>query len=460
MNKRILCPIVIGIFFNFLSSIRDILKKGVVRILLVPALALLSTGVWSSASAATYNVRTDGSDSCNGSANAPSSSAPNCAFKTVQKAASTAAAGDKVIIQAGTYSGAVTFSKSGTASAPIVFTGTGSTVIKGNVYIRGNYTTVDGVTVSPPSSGGEHIAVGFYGQHNTLRKCLVTNYGAQPQDQAVAVSFDSRSAYNTIENCTIRDLNDIDVFHVFGHDQTIRNNYITNIKQLRYDLNHTDVLQTWGFSGGSANNIVFESNLITNSPCQLGNGAYSGIANVRDWTFRNNVIANVGSALFWGVPNTSFYNNVFYKVGPANAYPISLYNSGNYSTANTKFINNAFVGNGQDINIHDSMPSGLTITNNYFAQANYAAKTNNRQMGTNYINGGDPKFVNVSGLDFHTQTGSVLIGKGTNLSSSFNTDKDGNTRSTAWDIGSYQYKTGSAGSTGTLAAPSNLRIVP
>ncbi|MGZ6441843.1 MAG: hypothetical protein ACXWRU_17415, partial [Pseudobdellovibrionaceae bacterium] len=65
---------------------------------------LLSFLTVSAGSAATYYVRTDGSDSnCNGSANTSSASSPNCAYSTLSKAASIAIAGDNVSIQAGTY---------------------------------------------------------------------------------------------------------------------------------------------------------------------------------------------------------------------------------------------------------------------------------------------------------------------------------------------------------------------
>lgn len=466
MNKRILCPIVIGIFFNFLSSVRAVLKKGVMRTLLVPTLMLLSTGVWSSANAATYNVRTDGSDSCNGSANASSSSAPNCAFKTVQKAADTAAAGDKVIIQAGTYSGAVTFSKSGTASAPITFTASGDAIIRGNVKTTGNYNILDKVTISPPSTGG-YGAVTLNGQHNTLSNCLVTNYGAPASDQATAIIFDNGGAYNLVEKCTIRDLTDIDVFHVNGHDQTIRNNYITNVNGVNYAANHTDIVQAWGWSGASSYNIVFEGNLVTNSKAQLGNLSNDNISTLHDWSFRNNVFANIDACIFSGIPKTYYYNNIFSNVGKAQGYAVSLYTQNNYSSVGDKFVNNVFINNGEDINFHSGNKGDIAVfTNNYFSGANNAPKTNGQAMGSNFINGGDPKFVNVTGFDFHTQAGSVLIGKGSDLSSSFTTDKDGNTRSSEWDIGSYQYKTGTLGTTGTgttgasaLTAPQNLRIV-
>ncbi|MGZ3796191.1 MAG: choice-of-anchor Q domain-containing protein, partial [Pseudobdellovibrionaceae bacterium] len=96
--------------------------------------------------------------------------------------------------------------------------------------------------------------------------------------------------------------------------------------------------------------------------------------------------------------------------------------------------------------------------NNYFAGANNAAKSSTGSMGTNFVNGGDPMFVNVAGLDFHIQSGSVLIDKGADLSAFFTTDKEGNARSGNWDIGPYEFSSVTSGV--SLQAPQNLRVIP
>ena len=262
---------------------------------------------------ATYYVSTTGNDSNTGTEAAP--------WKTIAKAATAAAAGDTVIINSGTYDETVTFSKSGAAGNPITFIGSGSPVIRGNVTTKGSYLVIDGFTISPPSAGG-YGAVTLAGQHNILQNCLVTNYGARASDQATAIIFDTSGAYNTVQGCTIRDLNDIDVFHVFGHDQIILNNYVTNIQTVNYNLNHTDFIQSYAWSGSSAYNIIVNGNLVTNSSAQLGNTETDGNPALHDWTFENNIFANVSGALFSGIPNTRFYNNVFYQVGSSQGYAV------------------------------------------------------------------------------------------------------------------------------------------
>src|SRR3954467_4293563 len=60
-----------------------------------------------------YSVSTTGSDSNNGSADAP--------WRTLQKAADTVKAGDVVTVNAGNYEGFSAYGLRGTAAAPIKF---------------------------------------------------------------------------------------------------------------------------------------------------------------------------------------------------------------------------------------------------------------------------------------------------------------------------------------------------
>jgi len=396
--------------------------------------ALLACATATPASAAAYYVRVDGSDTaCNGSANAAATSAPNCSFKTITKSASKAVAGDNVSIQPGSFSEVVTLSKAGTSAAPIVFSGPGATLL-GNLFMTGQYTTVSGLTISPPTAGGLY-AVSISGTNDMLSNCTVTAYGATASQQATAIGFEGGS-FNTVQGCTIRDLNDIDVFHVWGHDNTIRNNYVTNIQQINYNLNHTDFIQSWGYTGALAYNILVEGNLVTNSTSQLGNTETDGQAGLHDWTFRNNVFANIQNAFFWGIPNSRFYNNVFYNIGNNQGYALSLYTQTNYSSVGVEIVNNAFVANQGDVNFQSTSPSQLAaFSNNYFGTATGGTKSGTQ--GSSAINGGDPKFTSVANYDFHPLAGSVLTGKATSLATTFTNDKDGNTRTT-WDIGSYK----------------------
>ncbi|MGZ3796840.1 MAG: hypothetical protein ACXVB1_10760, partial [Pseudobdellovibrionaceae bacterium] len=400
---------------------------------------------------------------CNGSANTSSASSPNCAYSTLSKAASIAIAGDNVSIQAGTYKENVAFSNSGTSSTPITFTGKGSPVIAGNVITKGSYLTIDSLTFSPPTAnaGGvfyNNYAVYIYGTHTLFNNCLVTNYGALASDQATAFGFDSGSSYNTIQNSSIINLNDIDVFHVFGHDQKILHNIVNNIQTVNYAANHTDFVQTWGWTGSLAYNILVDSNRVINGSEQIGVVESDSIPGVHDWTFSNNVFANITGSLFVSTPNVHLYNNIFYQSG-ANGYSISFYGG----SEGLALENNAFIINtatqglyAQGWNYNALPPAVSTISNNYYGSTTYASISQN-VLGSDYKNGGNPAFVNAEALNFNIQAGSVFIGSGVNLSSLFTNDMTGNLRGATWDIGPYMY---TASGTVALLPPSKLRVTP
>lgn len=361
--------------------------------------------------------------------------------------------GDHVWLAGGSYTNGITISKVAavgnlvqikgvqlTDSIPVAAAGWNSSfastvVIADNMVITGQYIVLDTVTISPPSAGGAY-AFSIEGSYNVFQNSVVTNYGAVASDQATAIGFTGGS-FCTVQNCTIRDLTDIDVFHVFGHDNNILNNYVTNIQQVDYAENHTDFVQTFaGDSSTLAYNILIAGNLVTNSTCQLGNTETDGAAGIYGWTWRNNVFANIQNCLFWGIPNSQFYNNLFYNIGSNQGYAISLYTQTNYSAVGTVIVNNAFVANVADVFLNTTDQSSLGAwTNNYYATSTGGTKTGTQ--GSNAINGGAANFTNAAGYDFHPLAGSVLKGNAEVLSS-FSADKDGVARGTSWTIGPYQ----------------------
>jgi hypothetical protein len=361
--------------------------------------------------AANYYVSTGGLDYSPGTANAP--------WRTIQKAANSVAPGDTVTIVGGYYNETVTMNGNGAPDLPITFLGTGLTVLEGNLYINGTNLIINGFTVSPPSAG-QASAISMAGANNQLVNCTVVNYGATAYDRATAISVGG--SFNLVSGCTVHDLNDIDVFHVFGHDNTIFGCTVYNIRSLNYKANHTDIFQTWDI-GAPTYNIVIDGCSVTNCFCQFGNLETSYAFRIHDWTFRNNVFANIGYALFAGIPRTCFYNNLFDRVGTEFGYAVSLYGQApRYNSSGDAFINNVFLNSGQDIHIHDQWaPSPLEQNNRYSAQ------------------GGNYAFVNEAAFDYHLQPGSVLLSAGANLYSLFTQDKDGNSEpaSGTWDIGPY-----------------------
>ena len=127
------------------------MNKVLFRLMSVVLSLSLTLGIYFNANAAanTYYVSATGND-----ANAGTSSAP---FKTLQKAATRAVAGDTIVVLAGSYTGTNTITLKGSPSAPITIAGDGAVFDGGSLVLKNSEwlvlqgltfrNTVDEVTV-------------------------------------------------------------------------------------------------------------------------------------------------------------------------------------------------------------------------------------------------------------------------------------------------------------------------
>jgi hypothetical protein len=394
---------------------------------------------------ATYYVATGGNDSNNGSQGSP--------WKTIGKAISFSSAGDTVNIAAGTYTEAPKFTKTASANSRITFTGAGTgTVIKGNISFSGSYTTLDNCRMDSPGYGQYGAGVSIAGSYNECKRVTINTFGnTTASNQAAVIQTQSGSDHNLVDGCTITDQNDIDAFHLFGTYNTVQNCTVARIRQLNYSANHTDLLQTWSVNGETTNNISVLNNSFSDSPCQGGNTEGNGNwSKAFGWTLANNTFSNIDGAFFWGLPNSKFYGNVWKNCGADQGYSLSLYGSEpKYRSSGFEMKNNVFQSSNKGINFNNSSSSSGTTSNNYFGKPDNSAAASGDFKGNNAVNGGDPRFV--SATDFHIQSGSVLIGKGTTVSVGF--DKDGKGRTEPFDIGAYASAGGPAPSPTATPTP-------
>jgi hypothetical protein len=144
--------------------------------------------------AATFFVRTDGSDSmCNGTVNAAVASTPNCAFATIQTAIDTGAAGDTVSVAAGIYGAAVNVNKllelRGAQAGVDARTrsGAGETIVANTVSLFATGAVVDGFTIRDAVGPGllaPAFASGYQVINNIIQNNVVGLYlnstGAAP----------------------------------------------------------------------------------------------------------------------------------------------------------------------------------------------------------------------------------------------------------------------------------------
>ncbi len=171
---------------SFMTALALLLSAGM-PMSAVPAAA--ATGV--------YYVSPSGSDANPGTVDAP--------WRTVQKAASTAAAGDIVYVRAGTYNERVTCSKSGTSASRIVFQGYGTErpVVAQGFYLSGAYITIKQFEVSPgtqSTQGGapRPVAVQVMGTYNIADDIRIHSLTQTIAQQAVWVQ-----GYGEVRNCDL-----------------------------------------------------------------------------------------------------------------------------------------------------------------------------------------------------------------------------------------------------------------
>ncbi|HSD89332.1 MAG TPA: right-handed parallel beta-helix repeat-containing protein [Kofleriaceae bacterium] len=223
----------------------------------------------------TWHVSPTGNDAASGSSTAP--------WKTIQRASNAAAAGDTVIVHAGTYTG-FTVGTHATAAAPITFTTDGTVDIDGGatadrdaIHVEdASYIVIEGFTVTNATRSGISAITS---DHITVRKNRV----------------DHNAKWG--------------VFSAFCDDLLVENNEISNSAAQHgvYASNSADrpVIRNnkiWGngmcgvhINGdismggdGVISNAVVEGNIITNNGT-LGGSAINGDG-IQNAVIRNNVL--------------------------------------------------------------------------------------------------------------------------------------------------------------------------
>jgi len=190
---------------------------------------------------------------------------------------------------------------------------------------------------------------------------------------------------------------------------------------------------------------VFEQNLVDKDPSQQQGFTIEGLTQpVGSIIIRNNVFITRGTGYqpdvnvgdMGPVTNVTIANNTMVAVNGPAEYAIWLF--ANLSTAVVK--NNAIYDHGNSGEPYlkvEAGASGLDIGYNSISKSDGLAP-----VGSPYPNDlwlVNPQFVNLAGRDFHLQSTSPLIDKGTTLSTVTN-DMDGVLRplGVRYDIGAYE----------------------
>lgn len=250
------------------------------------------------AQAQTYYVAKTGNDSNTGLS-------AQAAWLTIGHAALTAKAGSTVLVGAGTYHESVTFSNSGTASAPIVFKGQG-------------VATVDG------SSGVPCCTTPSVEMGNGFLCC--TTQGLFNIVAAGSVNYLTVEGF-TIQNYTTSSASEVPVGVLIAGSGTgiiLRNNTIKNIQTTAGKNGNAYGI---GVFGTSANPLSVTVSRNTVTGCLTGESETTTFnGNVQDFVVSNNVIfdndnigmdaigfENVGPAGFDQAKNGRVFGNLIYN---------------------------------------------------------------------------------------------------------------------------------------------------
>lgn len=402
-------------------------------------------------SAATYYIRTDGSDS-----NAGTTDSAGGAFLTLNHAASVAAAGDTINLGSGNHADAATISTSGTDGNYITVTGASSSWQQRRIILNGSYWKFDGFRVGDPT----HVYSGGWGNFeisgstnlflNLLHDPDGTASGASSPGSGSLLYFERSSRACIASNNVSRDVNYTKgIYQISGHGHLITANTVSNTIDVDFaylhgtnitisynDVSgntivddagqHSDFFQTFGDNSTDVlYDCIIEGNYMHDSGTQIAfmsqdsNPLFNGI------TIRNNIFANITSFMGVGITNTAILNNLFYKcnaTGQAggNESAIVLGGSAAYNTTNCQIINNVFLECGGTPSSSTSgtawmTNNGVTIigmvhSNNYVGGTSFATKSHMTETGL--LNGSDPGFVDESASNFALESTSILRAAG------------------------------------------------
>jgi len=398
----------------------------------------------------TFYVSSNGNDNNQGTEAAP--------FKTIQKAASTVAAGDQVFIKRGIYNNDVIINTSGTAEKWITFDAYPGDELQvvldgGSFKIKSSYFRVSGIKVQN-SNNGFYVEGPGVSNIEISRNHTYNSFSSGIVAWGVPWGIDP-AGYNHINNLKIIN-NKVQKACNGGWNECI------TIAQgvVDFVISENEVYDGGNpINGGEGIDVKFG--------CNNGIVANNYVHNLT----RRGIYLDAGGLQKYQKPsvsNVKVYNNIVHDCvghgiavmteGTGDAHDIDIFNNVLYNNTddgimcykhptgtglvyNIRAYNNTIYGN-KRYGILLAFPGsyGMEFYNNIcYANIN---KNFNVSAGSfterNNIFNSDPKFVNALNHNFHLQQGSPAIDAGISTNAPIN-DIEGNRRVGAVDIGAYEF---------------------
>ncbi|MBI1818602.1 MAG: right-handed parallel beta-helix repeat-containing protein [Deltaproteobacteria bacterium] len=406
------------------------------------------------ASAATYYVSPSGNDGSVGSMLAP--------WQTLQKAGDVAAAGDDVIVLAGTYRG-FRARNSGTALAPIRFLAVPGVIVTSPGVANANS---DNIWVRD----ADYVVIDGFESHHAPRAGVAVQ--GEPETNATGV---------VIRNCFCHDNGRWGIFTGFARDLLIEDNetsfsvaehgiYVSNsgdrpiVRRNHVHDNHAAGIQlnadpaqqgpdpTDPQGDGIINDALVEANVIHDNG--VGGAAAINLASVRTSLIRNNLLYNNhasgiagwddGDGNEWGTRDNRFVGNTIVQASNGR-FAIGLKDG----SINNQVLNNILIHPGArgslevDPSSQPGLQSDYNVVVNVFSDDStfysFAAWQGFGFDAHSFIAAPAAVFVNAAADDYHLASGSPAIDAGTPVDVLPN-DLDGGVRpqGLGFDIGAYE----------------------
>lgn len=401
--------------------------------------------------ATNYYVATTGNNSHNGSLSTP--------WKTIQKAAAVAGAGDHVYVKKGTYYNNVVIANSGTSGSWLTFDaypGDEHQVILENAFFKlaqKNYVRISGMKVQNGHNGFniegpcEGIQISNNHTFNTFSSGIIAwgvPFGSDPGD------------YNNIHNLKILN-NKVEKACNGGWNECITlANGVVNFEIADNEVfNGGDPVnggEGIDLKAGVRNGSVHDNYIhgLTRRGIYLDAGGTLGFTppSVRDIDVYNNKVTNcvgAGMAIMTegsgSVYDINIYNNLFYE-NTEDGMMYYKHPVGTGSVYNCHLTNNTIYNNGRyGILVNFTGATNLTVRNNisYNNSNNNYSRTNGSGATSNNLFGSNPLFINAGTANFELQSGSPAINTGTSTQAP-SVDYNGDSRVGQVDIGAFEYQ--------------------